>query len=36
PGDDWAIAGPYFYAFVMRGDVPFWPANGVKYLVPWT
>nr|GEZ49613.1 hypothetical protein [Tanacetum cinerariifolium] len=31
-----AIADPYFYAFVMRGDVPFWPANGVKYPVPWT
>nr|GEW54854.1 hypothetical protein [Tanacetum cinerariifolium] len=36
PGADWAIAGPYFCAYVMRADVPFWPANGIKYLVPWT
>ncbi|GJU97376.1 ulp1 protease family, C-terminal catalytic domain-containing protein [Tanacetum coccineum] len=36
PDDDWAIASPYFYALVMRGEVPFWPANGVKYPVPWT
>nr|GEW82247.1 hypothetical protein [Tanacetum cinerariifolium] len=34
--DQWATAGPYFYALVMLGEVPFWPANGVKYLVPWT
>ncbi|GKA54506.1 hypothetical protein Tco_0753455 [Tanacetum coccineum] len=36
PDADWAIAGPYLCAFVIRGDVPFWPANGVKYHVPWT
>ncbi|GKA13824.1 hypothetical protein Tco_0693470 [Tanacetum coccineum] len=34
PGADWAIVGPYFCAFVMRVDVPFWPANGIKYPVP--
>ncbi|GJU77374.1 ulp1 protease family, C-terminal catalytic domain-containing protein [Tanacetum coccineum] len=36
PNDDWAIADPYFCALVMQGEVPFWPANGVKYPVPWT
>nr|GEX48852.1 hypothetical protein [Tanacetum cinerariifolium] len=36
PDDDWAIAGPYFYALVTWGEVPFWPANGVKCHVPWT
>ncbi|GJZ46206.1 hypothetical protein Tco_0593802, partial [Tanacetum coccineum] len=35
PDDDWAIVGPYFCALVMRGEVPFWLANGVKYHVPW-
>nr|GEW88331.1 hypothetical protein [Tanacetum cinerariifolium] len=34
PGANWAIAGPLFYAFMMRADVPFWPANGIKYHVP--
>ncbi|GJT03625.1 ulp1 protease family, C-terminal catalytic domain-containing protein [Tanacetum coccineum] len=34
--DDWAIAGSYLCALVMRGEVPFWPANRVKYPVPWT
>ncbi|GJR26294.1 hypothetical protein Tco_1102526 [Tanacetum coccineum] len=33
PGADWAIAGPYLCAYVMRADVPFWPANGIKYPV---
>nr|GEY69892.1 ulp1 protease family, C-terminal catalytic domain-containing protein [Tanacetum cinerariifolium] len=33
---DWAIAGLYFCPLVMGKDVPFWPANGVKYPVPWT
>nr|GEV24412.1 hypothetical protein [Tanacetum cinerariifolium] len=33
--DDWAIVGPYFCAFVVRGNVPFWLANRVKYLISW-
>ncbi|GJZ22456.1 transposase, MuDR, MULE transposase domain protein [Tanacetum coccineum] len=36
PGADWAISSLYFFAYVMRADVPFWPANGIKYPVPWT
>ncbi|GKF46795.1 ulp1 protease family, C-terminal catalytic domain-containing protein [Tanacetum coccineum] len=36
PDDDWAIASPYFCALLMRGKVPFCPANGVKYPIPWT
>nr|GEX31601.1 hypothetical protein [Tanacetum cinerariifolium] len=27
---------PYLCPLVMGNDVPFWPANGVKYHVPWT
>nr|GEZ58862.1 hypothetical protein [Tanacetum cinerariifolium] len=30
PDADWAIAIPYFCAFVMRRDVPFWPSNWGK------
>ncbi|GKB89759.1 ulp1 protease family, C-terminal catalytic domain-containing protein [Tanacetum coccineum] len=36
PGADWAIAGAYLCAYVMRADVAYWPANGIKYPVPWT
>nr|GEY73405.1 hypothetical protein [Tanacetum cinerariifolium] len=34
PDADWAIVSPYFCPLVMGKDVPFWPANGVKYPVP--
>ncbi|GJZ57125.1 phospholipase-like protein [Tanacetum coccineum] len=32
---DWAIASSYFCRFVMRGDIPGWVCNGVRYLVMW-
>nr|GEX08819.1 ulp1 protease family, C-terminal catalytic domain-containing protein [Tanacetum cinerariifolium] len=32
---DWAIASSYFYGFVMRGDIPGWVCNKVRYLVMW-
>ncbi|GJT69714.1 hypothetical protein Tco_1029000 [Tanacetum coccineum] len=33
---DWAIAGPYFYDFVMReSDIPGWVCNEVRYPVIW-
>ncbi|GJX24205.1 transposase, MuDR, MULE transposase domain protein [Tanacetum coccineum] len=33
---DWAIAGPYFYDFVMReSDIPGWVCNEVRYHVIW-
>nr|GEV91566.1 ulp1 protease family, C-terminal catalytic domain-containing protein [Tanacetum cinerariifolium] len=35
PGADWAIVSLYLCAYVMRADVPFWLANGIKYHVPW-
>nr|GEY69641.1 hypothetical protein [Tanacetum cinerariifolium] len=35
PGADWAIVSLYLCACVMRADVPFWLANGIKYHVPW-
>ncbi|GKE34712.1 hypothetical protein Tco_1454034 [Tanacetum coccineum] len=34
PDADWAIVVPYFCAFVMRRDVPFWPSNRVADNVP--
>ncbi|GKE88487.1 phospholipase-like protein [Tanacetum coccineum] len=32
---DWAIASSYFCGFVMRGDIPRWVCNGVRYPVMW-
>ncbi|GJS53730.1 phospholipase-like protein, partial [Tanacetum coccineum] len=32
---DWAIASSYFCGFVMRGDIPGWVCNGVRYPVMW-
>ncbi|GKA33981.1 transposase, MuDR, MULE transposase domain protein [Tanacetum coccineum] len=32
---DWAIASSYFCSFVMRGDIPGWVYNGVRYPVNW-
>ncbi|GJX92724.1 transposase, MuDR, MULE transposase domain protein [Tanacetum coccineum] len=33
--EDWAIASSYFCGFVMRGDIPGWVCNGVRYPVMW-
>ena len=36
PSDaDWAMAGGFFSASVMDGNIRSFWANGVKYPVPW-
>ncbi|GJS22328.1 transposase, MuDR, MULE transposase domain protein [Tanacetum coccineum] len=32
---DWAIGSSYFCGFVMRGDIPGWICNEVRYPVMW-
>nr|GEV32702.1 transposase, MuDR, MULE transposase domain protein [Tanacetum cinerariifolium] len=32
---DWSIASSYLCSFVMRGDIPGWVCNGVRYPVNW-